>query len=99
MKAKYYAGQGCTCYARAGCYCSCGVDWTDPKIYEQANRITELEQQRDELLLAAKAVLTDMRRRAKMAGDVDADGIIVLPIGCGVLFKMEQAIAKAEVTK
>lgn len=31
---KYFAGKGCTCAARSESECACGVDWTDPEVYE-----------------------------------------------------------------
>ena len=40
---KYYAGKGCTCGAYGESECACGVDWTDPKIYELENEIAMLK--------------------------------------------------------
>jgi len=31
---KYYPGKGCSCYAHSENECACGVDWTDPEVYE-----------------------------------------------------------------
>jgi hypothetical protein len=31
---KYYPGKGCKCHAYGENECACGVDWTDPEVYE-----------------------------------------------------------------
>lgn len=50
-----------------------------------------------DLLAALKGVLVDMERRAKARGDTCANGRgVVLDCGSGVLYAMDQAIAKAE---
>ena len=51
-----------------------------------------------ELLAALEELLSDMRLRAKLDGDVDSDGCAVLNCGNGVLYAANQAIAKAKGT-
>jgi|GEM_PF-4642818 len=31
---EYYEGKGCKCHAHGEHECVCGVDWTDPEVYE-----------------------------------------------------------------
>jgi hypothetical protein len=47
---EYYEGKGCKCHAHGEHECVCGVDWTDPEVYELRKenkdlraRIAELE--------------------------------------------------------
>lgn len=40
---KYYPGKGCECFARSESECACGVDWTDPEIYQLRERVSILE--------------------------------------------------------
>ena len=39
----YFPGKGCQCSAWNSSECSCGVDWTDPRVYELQAKIAELE--------------------------------------------------------
>lgn len=48
-----------------------------------------------ELLEALQLIIKDLRIRAKVRGDIDDDGTVVLDIGSGVLMKANDAIAKA----
>jgi len=48
-----------------------------------------------ELLEALQLIIKDLRTRAKVRGDIDDDGTVVLDIGSGVLMKANDAIAKA----
>ena len=58
----------------------------------------ELVEMNKELLAALEELLSDMRLRAKLDGDVDGDGCVVLNCGNGVLYAANQAIAKAKGT-
>ena len=55
----------------------------------------ELVAMNKELLAAIECLLDDMRFRAKMRGDVEEDGCVILDCGSGVLMKVDSAIAKA----
>jgi diaminopimelate epimerase len=55
----------------------------------------ELVAMNKELLAALEGLLSDMRLRAKLDGDVDSDGCVVLSCGNGVLCAANQAIEKA----
>lgn len=48
-----------------------------------------------ELLEALQLIIKELRIRAKVRGDIDDDGTVVLDIGSGVLMKANNAIAKA----
>lgn len=48
-----------------------------------------------ELLYALQLIIKDLRTRAKVRGDIDDDGTVVLDIGSGVLMKANDAISKA----
>ena len=43
MKDRYYPGKGCKCYAHSESECACGVDWTDPEVYELREQVKELK--------------------------------------------------------
>ena len=62
------------------------------------NSHNELVAMNKELLEALEGLLSDMRLRAKLDGDVDSDGCVVLNCGNGVLYAANQAIAKAKGT-
>lgn len=61
-----------------------------------SRNLVKLEQQRDELLVALEGLLADMHLRAKLEGEVDSDGCVVLNCGNGVLHAARTAIAKAK---
>ena len=61
----------------------------------QEMKIAKMAQQRDELLEALEGLLADMHLRAKLDGDVDSDGCVVLNCGSSVLHAAHSAIAKA----
>ncbi len=48
-----------------------------------------------ELLEALQLIIKDLRTRAKVRGDIDDDGTVVLDVGSSVLMKANDAIAKA----
>jgi len=60
------------------------------------NSHDELVAMNKELLAALECLLDDMRFRAKMRGDVEEDGCVILDCGSGVLIKVDSAIAKAK---
>ena len=60
------------------------------------NSHDELVAMNKELLAAIECLLDDMRFRAKMRGDVEEDGCVILDCGSGVLMKVDSAIAKAK---
>lgn len=49
-----------------------------------------------DLLAALEGLLADMHLRARLDGDVDSDGCVVLNCGNGVLYAANKAIAKAK---
>lgn len=51
-----------------------------------------------DLLKASDDLLADMRRRAKMRGDIDHDGYVILDCGNSVLFGIDHARDKARTT-
>lgn len=55
-----------------------------------------LWKQRDELRAALKDLLSDMRLRAQLEGDVDSTGCVVLNCGHSVLLAAETALANAK---
>ena len=56
----------------------------------------DLKRRCDELLAALEGLLADMHLRAKLDGDVDSDGCVVLNCGSSVLHAAHSAIAKAK---
>lgn len=60
------------------------------------NGVAGLIAQRDELLAALEGLLADMHLRARLDGDVDSDGCVVINCGNGVLYAANAAIAKAK---
>lgn len=60
------------------------------------NSHDELVEINKELLCALENLLDDMRLRAKLEGDVDSDGTVILNCGNGVLFAATMAIEKAK---
>lgn len=62
----------------------------------QEMKIAKMTQQRDELLEALEGLLADMHLRAKLDGDVDSDGCVVLNCGSSVLHAAHSAISKAK---
>lgn len=48
-----------------------------------------------ELLEALQLIIKDLRIRAKIRGDIDDDGTVVLDIGSGALMRANDAITKA----
>ena len=60
------------------------------------NGVAGLIAHRDDLLAALEGLLADMRLRAKLDGDVDSDGCVVLNCGNGVLYAANKAISKAK---
>lgn len=62
----------------------------------QEMKIAKMTQQRDELLEALEGLLADMHLRAKLDGDVDSDGCVVLNCGSSVLYAAHSAISKAK---
>ena len=60
------------------------------------NSHDELVQMNKELLAALEGLLSDMRLRAELDGDVDSEGCVVLNCGNGVLYAANQAIEKAK---
>lgn len=62
----------------------------------QEMKIAKMTQQRDELMEALEGLLADMHLRAKLDGDVDSDGCVVLNCGSSVLHAAHSAIAKAK---
>lgn len=65
---------------------------------EQSELVMLLEQ-RDALKSALVGLLDDMRLRARLDGDVDSDGCVVLNCGRSALEAANKAIALAEGTK
>ena len=47
----YYAGKGCECSAHNWSECGCGVDWTDPRIYELQAEVERLKGLLSDLLI------------------------------------------------
>ena len=43
MDKEYFAGKGCTCCAYGESECGCGVDWTDPEVYELQAKVDKYE--------------------------------------------------------
>lgn len=60
------------------------------------NSHDELVAMNKELLVALEGLLSDMRLRAELDGDIDSDGCVVLNCGNGVLHAANTAIAKAK---
>ena len=60
------------------------------------NGVAGLIARRDDLLAALEGMLADMRLRARLDGDVDSCGCVVLNCGSGVLYAANKAIAKAK---
>ena len=65
---------------------------------EIASQLRLLDAMNKELMAALEGLLSDMRLRAKLDGDVDSDGCVVLNCGNGVLYAANNAIAKAKAT-
>lgn len=70
-------------------------DYYSP-ICHAINSHDELVAMNKELLEALEGLLSDMRLRAKLDGDIDSDGCVVLNCGNGVLHAANMAIAKAK---
>ena len=49
-----------------------------------------------ELLAALEGLLADLRLRAQIEGDIDADGCAVLNCGNGILYAANKAVEKAK---
>lgn len=60
------------------------------------NSHDELVEINKELLYALESLIDDMRLRAKLDGDVDSDGTVILNCGNGVLFAATKAMDKAK---
>lgn len=56
----------------------------------------DLKHRCDELLAALEGLLADMHLQARLEGDVDSDGCVVINCGNGVLYAANAAIAKAK---
>lgn len=56
----------------------------------------DLKRRCDELLAALEGLLADMHLRARLEGDVDSDGCVVINCGNGVLYAANAAIAKSK---
>lgn len=65
----------------------------------EQTELVMLREQRDALKSALVGLLDDMRLRARLDGDVDSDGCVVLNCGNSVLLAAEKAIALVEGTK
>lgn len=78
------------------CYCPhCGE--VDPMECDNPALVWNVQQKKiNELLAALEGLLSDMSLRAKLDGDVDSDGCVVLNCGNGVLHAANRAIAKAK---
>lgn len=76
----------------ANCFCADSAE----HIAHAINSHDELVAMNKELLAALEGLLSDMRLRAKLDGDVDSDGCVVLNCGSGVLYAANNAIAKAK---
>lgn len=65
----------------------------------EQSELVMLREQRDTLKSALVGLLDDMQLRARLDGDVDSDGCVVLNCGHSVLLSAEKAIAFVEGTK
>lgn len=65
----------------------------------EQSELVMLREQRDALKSALVGLLEDMQLRARLDGDVDSDGCVVLNCGHSVLLAAEKAIALVEGTK
>lgn len=65
----------------------------------EQSEMVMLREQRDTLKSALVGLLDDMQLRARLDGDVDSDGCVVLNCGHSVLLAAEKAIAFVEGTK
>jgi hypothetical protein len=65
----------------------------------EQSELMMLRRHRDVLKSALVGLLDDMKLRARLDGDVDGDGCVVLNCGHSVLLAAEQAIAFVEDTK
>lgn len=65
----------------------------------EQSEMVMLREQRDALKSALVGLLDDMRLRARIEGDVDSDGCVVLNCGNSVLIAAEKAISLAEGTE
>lgn len=65
----------------------------------EQSELVMLREQRDALKSALVGLLDDMRLRARLDGDVDSDGCVVLNCGHSVLLAADKAIAFVEGTK
>lgn len=65
----------------------------------EQSEMVMLREQRDALKSALVGLLDDMRLRARLDGDVDSDGCVVLNCGHSVLAAANNAIALAEGTR
>ena len=76
-----------------GCYSG---DKMAEYVLHAINSHDKLVEMNQELLAALEGLLSDMRLRAKLDGDVDSNGCVVLNCGNGVLYAANQAIEKAK---
>lgn len=76
----------------ANCFCADSAEYSAHAI----NSHDELVEINKELLSALDNLINDMRLRAKLEGDVDSDGAVILNCGNGVLFAATKAIENAK---
>lgn len=65
----------------------------------EQSELVMLREQRDALKSALVGLLDDMRLRARLDGEVDSDGCVVLNCGHSVLLAADKAISMVEGTK
>ena len=65
----------------------------------EQSELVMLREQRDALKSALVGLLDDMRLRARLDGDVDSDGCVVLNCGHSVLLAADKAITMVEGAK
>ena len=47
MDKDYHAGMGCICSAHDASECGCGVDWTEPEIYQLREELATLKRENE----------------------------------------------------